>query len=461
MGIRDKALDLKRRLSDRHMYSIVLVITAIIAGAGIYQYKRAVDFKDRLENQYHRSFNEMVQHVNNVEVDLAKGLVVTSPRQFVRLSSEIYRQSQSALAMLGQLPISHVQLENTARFLAQVGDFTYQMSLKNIEDRPITEEDRNQMKELSNFALSLNDSLGEMQGELFSGAMRFGELKKLGTQLGKNQTALASEMEEVEKQFQDYPALIYDGPFSSHLERQSAKMLEGGSEISAEDARERVRDLLGDRANEITLSGEGNGSVPSYSFAVKPDPADKNRLINVDITKVNGMIIWMLDNRGVSQADIDIEQAKEKAAAFLTEHNFENMKESYYEVKNNTATINYAATKDDIILYPDLVKVKVALDSGEITGLECKGYIANHTDSRAFPPPAITPDEALLKISPSLETEGVSIALIPLDSGGEALCYEIKGRLENKIFLVYINVQTGAEEDVLMLLETPDGTLTI
>ena len=35
MKFREKLKDFKARLSDRHMYSIVLVVTAVIAGFGI------------------------------------------------------------------------------------------------------------------------------------------------------------------------------------------------------------------------------------------------------------------------------------------------------------------------------------------------------------------------------------------------------------------------------------------
>ena len=51
--------------------------------------------------------------------------------------------------------------------------------------------------------------------------------------------------------------------------------------------------------------------------------------------------------------------------------------------------------------------------------------------------------------------------MIPTEYQTEILCWEFKGMVENRQFLVYINVETGKEEDVLVILETPNGTLTM
>lgn len=54
------------------------------------------------------------------------------------------------------------------------------------------------------------------------------------------------------------------------------------------------------------------------------------------------------------------------------------MTDTYYLKSENIATINYAAQQDGVTLYPDLIKVKIALDTGEILSMEAQGYIFNH-----------------------------------------------------------------------------------
>ena len=53
------------------------------------------------------------------------------------------------------------------------------------------------------------------------------------------------------------------------------------------------------------------------------------------------------------------------------------------------------------------------------------------------------------------------LALIPTSSKGEVLTYEFKTKLGDDVFLVYINAQNGEEEQILKLLNLPNGTLTL
>ena len=54
------------------------------------------------------------------------------------------------------------------------------------------------------------------------------------------------------------------------------------------------------------------------------------------------------------------------------------MKETYYLKQDGIVTINYAYKQDEVTVYPDLIKLKVALDNGEIMGIETKGYLNSH-----------------------------------------------------------------------------------
>ena len=122
--------------------------------------------------------------------------------------------------------------------------------------------------------------------------------------------------------------------------------------------------------------------------------------------------------------------------------------------------INYAAIQDDIMLYPDLIKVKVALDNGEVCSVESQGYIFNHR-KRENITPSITEDEARNVVSNRVKIMESSLAIIPTESQNEVLCYEFKGKVNDKEFLVYINADTGKEEDILVILDTPNGNLTM
>ena len=124
------------------------------------------------------------------------------------------------------------------------------------------------------------------------------------------------------------------------------------------------------------------------------------------------------------------------------------------------AIINYAATQDDIILYPDLIKVKIALDNGEILGVETNGYLNSH-EERTDIRPQITITKAKATLNPNLEIQGENLCIIPTEWKTELLCYEFKGKIDETEFLVYINAKTGREENILVIIETPGGILTM
>ena len=46
------------------------------------------------------------------------------------------------------------------------------------------------------------------------------------------------------------------------------------------------------------------------------------------------------------------------------------------------------------------------------------------------------------------------MAIIPTEWQTEILCYEFKGKVNDKEFLVYINAENGREEDILIITDT-------
>ena len=77
-----------------------------------------------------------------------------------------------------------------------------------------------------------------------------------------------------------------------------------------------------------------------------------------------------------------IDEANEIGKNFLNNLGIPNMKPTYYLKQGGAVTINYAYEQENVTIYPDLIKVKIALDNGEILGMETSGYLNNHTDRR-------------------------------------------------------------------------------
>ena len=199
-----------------------------------------------------------------------------------------------------------------------------------------------------------------------------------------------------------------------------------------------------------------NATISNYGFSIKKN---NDETVNISISKKGGHVISMNANRDVNTESITKEQADEKGKQYLESKGFSNMKETYYLKQDGIVTINYAYNQDNVVMYPDLIKVKVALDNGEILGLESTGYLNNH-QKRDISNVKITKEEAKKNLNKNLEITSEGMAVIPTEWKTEILCYEFKGKVDEREFLVYINAENGKEEDVLVITNTPNGTLT-
>lgn len=461
--IREKLQDWKKRLSDRHMYSIVVVLLAAVAGWGIYQYKRAADLRQELDNQYNRAFYEMIGHVQNVEVLLMKSMVSSTPQMAAETLQEAWRQANLAQTNLGQLPITQEVLANTSKFLSQVGDFAYSLDRQNINGKGIDEKQFKTLENLHKYSVSLGDALDNLQASISGGRIRWNELANKGTPLFQKQSQnLTGQLfTDIDKTFTDIPTLIYDGPFSEHMTNRKPKGL-AGDDLSMEQAQERLKKFIGeDKVASIEHTGDiQTDTLPAYNFKITFKGRPEDEFATADVTKKGGHVIWMLYSREMGQETLNVDDAKQAGLKFLESRGYKNMKDTYYLKEDSMATINYAYSQDGVAVYPDLVKVKIALDTGEVVGFESKGYIMNHTE-REIPAVGLTEEQAIARVMSGSGIQASGLAIIPTNFGTELFCYELKGKLNDKEFIVYINATTGKEEQVLIILETPNGILTM
>lgn len=464
--IKSKLYDWKDRLKDRHMLSLVVTLVTVIAVLGLYTYKRERQFRQTAENNYNMAFFELVSYVENVETYLAKSLISSTPEHGAETLTHVWREANLAQSYLARLPMDSQELTNTSKFLNQVSDYSFSLSRKNINNQNLTDDDFKNLKELHTYSVELENTLNQLSADINNGRIKWGELTNKGSSVFLTQVSNISKdsFDNLEENFHEYSGLIYDGAFSEHMTSVEKKGLTG-EEINEEEAKKIATDFIGnDKIGEINSNGVSEDTdIPSYDFSIKAKN-DKNEIITVSVSKKGGHIIFMNYNRNVEAETISQERADEIGKDFLNSKGFPDMKETYYLKQNGVVTINYAynqkSTNGDVIVYPDLIKVKVALDNGEILGIETTGYLNSHYE-RNIPTAKITKEKAKENLNKSLQIESEGMAIIPTEFKTEIFCWEFKGKVDDTEFLVYINAETGAEEDILVIKNTPNGTLTM
>ena len=451
-------IDWKNRLKKGHMLSVICILLIVVAILGVILYQKQREYRQASENSYNMAFSELVDYVQNVETYLAKSLISSTTEHGAETLTHLWREANLAQTYLSRLPIESQELENTEKFLNQVSDYSYSLSRKNIYNESLSEEDLNNLKELHGYSVDLENTLNQLSEDLNSGRFEWGELTKKGTVAFAQQVDNISKesFSNLEENFHEYSGLIYDGAFSEHLTSSEPKGLTG-DDIDENKAQELAKGFVGqDKVKEINSLGFAeNATIPVYDFSIT---TNNDETVNISISKKGGHVVNMNSNRDIDIESITQEEANNKALEFLNSRGFPNMEETYYLKQDGIVTINYAYKQDDVIMYPDLIKVKVALDNGEILGVETTGYLNNHTE-RNLDNIKITEEEARKDLNSDLEITSSGLAVIPTEWKTELLCYEFKGKVEDKEFLVYINAENGREEDILIITNTPNGTL--
>lgn len=307
--------------------------------------------------------------------------------------------------------------------------------------------------------MQLEETLNQLSDELYAGTIKWEDLTKNNSLEYAQAVDNVSVFSNIDSNLKQYEGLIYDGAYSDHVNK-AEKVGLVGDDISEQDAYQKVKDFFGEGKIESIEMNQflQNADIPCYDFSVKLK--NQENKANIEIAQKGGAVIEMQNNREVSEEKLSQEEANEMGKSFLTQKGFENMKETYFTKLGNVVTVNYAYEYDGIIAYPDLIKVKIALDNGEVLGMETDGYLNSHT-SREFNDVKIKIDEARENLNQDLEIIDEGMAIIPTEWKTEILCYEFKGKVEDREFLVYINCETGEEEDILVILDTPGGTLTV
>ena len=434
------------------LLSVILLIVIAILGYNLYEQKNK--YATITENDYNKAFYEVVDYVQNVKTYLAKTMVSKTADHGAEMLTHVWRESNLAQSYLGMLPIESQELENTEKFLNQISEFSYSLSRKTIEGNELSDDDMSKIKELYNYSNDLSNTLNEMSDELNNGTLKWADLMK---NTESSEIAEVSGFDVVEDNFHEFTGLIYDGAFSEHITNKKKKGLTG-EDIDEETAKQKAEEFIGkDKIKETKSNGYvENGDIPVYRFEIT---TNEEQNIGISISKKGGHVVFLNYNRNVTEENISPEEAVQKGKEYLNNKGFPNMQETYYLKENGFITVNYAYKQNNVVIYPDLIKVKIALDNGEIIGLESTGYLNNHYE-RNISKNLISIEDAKKQLTNNIEIKSEGLAIIPTEWNTEILCYEFKGKVEDIDFIAYINAETGEEEDILIITNTPNGTLT-
>lgn len=429
------------------LVSFLSAVIVVLSGVIIKGYYKNQSLSLEISNNYSKSMNDFSASLNNIALLLKKTSYATTAGQLSRYAAELLTEAEITKTAIAQLP-SASHLDSLNRFLSQVGNYAFAVSLKLYNGEQLPSDFSSNIIKLSNTAQKISQIVNTAQINYDNPDYWSQEIDR---EIDQNvDESLSVSLQEIEGEFDDYPTLLYDGPYSDHITQAEPLMLQDKPPVSQTEALDIACKFLDVSLNDLKFADEQQGKIEAYRFG--------NDGMDITVSKAGGYVVYMRKNRQIENSKISYKQAISAAKKFLEEHSLNNFSESYYFIDEGVCVINFAFVDGETICYTDLIKVGVAMDTGEVMLYESMGYLSNHKD-RAFLSAEYTPEQASENVSEYLKILKTSVALIPTRKGNEARCYEfscIDGETE---VLVYVNVATLEVEELFILLKNDGGTL--
>ncbi|MBR1562595.1 MAG: germination protein YpeB [Ruminococcus sp.] len=401
------------------------------------------------EYNYTRAVGDLSDELDTVSSTLEKQLYASGAEIHRDLSVKLCSDTAEAKSALAQLPNDTADLGTVNKFLSQVGDYSLSLSKKLTSGGEISDKEYKNIEQLYSVSKELCEKMRLLRESVESGETVFVPDADIRTPL------LSDGYEELDEAMSGCPKLIYDGPFSDNILERTPMMTRDAEKVTRQQALTRCRMVLGIDSNDLSVIDTVSGRMPGWRFS------DSKGGISCEVTEKGGYLSYFLRSRQPEASKLSTDEALQKAESFLTELGMDSLKSTYYETYSNVLTVNFAYQDLDVLCYTDLVKVSVALDNGEILGYDAKGWLVNH-HKRQYRRDIISLSSAAERVSPKLTVESSQKALIPADDLSEKLCYEFRCKADNgRTALVYINAETGREEQILLLVESEYGVLTV
>ena len=425
----------------------VAVMIALFVTARAGQAKAEDRYRVLAESTYRKSYYALVYNVDGLDTAADKLTVASG-----KATRQEYLADMTAYATAAAENMSAFTPENSGeskilKFINQTGDFAKYLDDKLNKGGSFSDSDVRTIGEIAGAVKEIKSTLAKLSDEVESDDFSFVDSLK------QKDSAFGEALSSFESKEIDYPSMIYDGPFSDSLAEKHAKAL-NGENIDEVRATEIAARMLGVQSADISVKNGSKNLFETYDCTAEIEGGTAY----LTLAKQGGFPVSLNLPNESRATHIEAVDAERYAEEYLRAQNIPSMKAVWASLYDHVYYVNLAAEKDGVILYPDLIKVKVSADSGKIVGMESLNYIFNHTE-RTLDVPACTEQEAAEAISEYIALSSCRLTLVPTKGEGEALAYEFYGTKGQDKYFVYVDAETGEEMKIMRVLDGERGLL--
>ena len=428
-----------------YLFPITLIAFVITAVWGYQEYQDKNSILIKTENQYQRAFHDLNYHIGHLEEELGKTLALNSRKQLSNSMSNVWRLAYAAQSDIGQLPMTLMPFDKAEEFVTQIGKFAFQVAVRDLDRQPLSEKERKTLQILHQRSRQISSDLASLQEKVISQNLRWMDVEQAFVSEKENlDNTIIDGFKKVNQTVEQYTEVDW-GPTINNLQTQNRtkwKRLKG-RKVTKQEVAEKIKQVLGLPSTKgITVTLNKKGDFVTYGVHYQPK---KNKEVHADVTQVGGKLVWMMTNRSIGKPRLTYKEAEQKAQQFLKRLGYQNMKVNAFDESNDSLSFHFVHQEGNIRIYPESVSIKVALDNGEIMGLQAGEYIFNQIEKKEQKP-KLTVAQARKEINPNLKVQKINLAYIYNEAGQPVLCYEFIGKLGKDQYRLFLNANTAEEE---------------
>lgn len=384
-------------------------------------------------------FEGLVSSAEKIGNGLKKLSISRDAEKRCELLSDLYRDAAQTAAGIDRAELGEEDKRELESFLNRVGDYAHQLEKKTRREETIDTQDAEQLKAIAQTIQKITEQL------------RFARENGYETSL-----ELDAFFAEREQSFavETYPQPEYAGEFSQTTQNRAPLGLPGYS-VTEQKALKTAENFA---ACALRPVAHTDGDViPFYNFE------SEDGAVRVSVTKQGGEVLYYknesnTDGMSILPTEAKAAQLEKTAKEFLQQHEYGIFSAGWKNYYNGMAVFEMIPeTEEGILLYPDSIKLWIAMDSGAVMGMDTRGYLMNHRE-RNFPGEILTAEQAQEKLSEELNLQKHALAVISHEDGSESYCHGFYCETgAGESWLIFLDAQTGAEKEIYMIEKNVNG----
>ncbi|TCZ81237.1 germination protein YpeB [Paenibacillus albiflavus] len=429
------------------LFPVVTLALIFTAYWGYTENQKRNQIMVKAENQYQRSFHNLSYHMDRLNEQLGNTLAMSeaSVDSYRKGLVNIWQLTSEAKSEVSQLPLYGMEFSKAEQFLSNLANFSYKTGVRDFTKKPLDDKEVQTLNALYKHSEELSNELRNMQAKVLSTKLQWADVETaMSSNKGPQDNMIVDGFQAMDKQVSGYKDVEWDPLIANMNRRHDGDSLKD-KEVSADEVKHKAANFWGIDPSAVQIAENGKGTkFHSYSANINNGSGGTSQM---DFTSKGGHPFHYMNNRNVGEPTCDLNQAVDKAGHFLNSHNYPNMTPISYDQAGKSADITFATKQNDVTIYPEKIMVKVALDNGEIVGLQASDYVYNHKQ-RDLKKPTMDIAQAQKSLSNKLNIVSKGEAVILNELKEEVQCYEFLGKMDKANYRIFINADTGAEEGI-------------